>query len=180
LKKPHQSSLRKGRYSTPQTWYSVTTCIKDRQPLLVPDPFHPLFKPLLAQIVGDTIQWLHHQNYWQYKAFVVMPDHVHIIFVLGQKTNLSKAMNAFGKYTARKINGLSGKKGQVWQRGFYDHCLRNEDSYLRHLKYVWENPVRKGFVEKAEDWPFSEIEPAWRVVGTPKVRSPSGEGSYQQ
>ena len=158
---PHQTSLRKGRFSTPLAWYSVTSCIKDRQPLLVPDPFHPLVNDLPARIVENTIRWLHKEDRWQCKAFVIMPDHVHIVFVPGQKANLSKLMNSFGKNTAKRLNDLLGKKGRVWQKGFYDHCLRDEDAYIRHLKYVVENPVRKGFVDKPEDWPFSAIEPTW-------------------
>jgi len=159
--KPHQHLLRKQRTSIPDNWYSVTSCVKDRHPLLVPDPLNPLVDVQPATIIKETIRWLHQENRWQCKAYVVMPDHVHIIFILGQKSNLSDVMNSFGKYTARKLNDLLDKKGQVWQKGFYDHCLRKENSYLRHLNYIWENPVRKGLVDKPEDWPFSEIEPAW-------------------
>ena len=48
---------------------------------------------------------------------------------------------------------------RVWQHGFYDHCLRDENSYLKHLRYVIENPVRKGWVTRPEDWPYSAVKP---------------------
>lgn len=158
---PHQRALRIGRASIAGSWYSVTSCIAGRRPLLVPDKANPLAGATPARIVQSCIRWLHVNGRWQCKAYVVMPDHVHIVFELGGKQDLGGVMAAFGKYTARKLNTYLDRRGPVWQHGFYDHCLRQEQTYLRHLLYVVENPVRKGFVQCAEDWPFSEIEPEW-------------------
>ena len=158
---PHQRALRKGRISVTGSWYSVTSCIVRRKPLLVPDTANPLACAAPAWIVQTCIRWLHVNGRWQCKAYVVMPDHVHIVFELGSKQNLGNVMAAFGKYTARNLNTYLNRRGPVWQRGFYDHCLRHERTYLRHLRYVVENPVRKGFVQRTEDWPFSAIDPEW-------------------
>jgi putative transposase len=43
----------------------------------------------------------------------------------------------------------------IWQRGFFDHLLRSEESYGQKWNYVRENPVRAGLVTRAEDWPYS-------------------------
>jgi putative transposase len=43
----------------------------------------------------------------------------------------------------------------LWQRGFFDHLLRNSESYAQKWNYVWENPVRAGLASKVEDWPFA-------------------------
>ncbi|MBI3599544.1 MAG: transposase [Nitrospinae bacterium] len=158
---PHQSALRKGRISIPDMWYSVTSCIQGRRYLLIPDPLHPLEDTKPAQIIIECIRWLHEQKKWICKGYTVMPNHIHIVFVLGDNQSLSGVMASFGKYTARRINELTNDKGSVWQHGFYDHCLRNDESYVRHLRYIYENPVRKGWVQKPEDWPFSAIEPNW-------------------
>ena len=42
-----------------------------------------------------------------------------------------------------------------WQKGFFDHVLRSEESYEQKWRYVRENPVRAGLVYKAEDWPYA-------------------------
>jgi putative transposase len=42
----------------------------------------------------------------------------------------------------------------IWERSFWDHQLRNGDSYDVKWLYVRNNPVRHGLVEKADDWPF--------------------------
>ena len=160
-KGPHQSSLRKGRVNITGAWYSVTSCIDKKRALLVPDPFHPLLDVRPAKIIEDCIRWLHEHNHWTCKGYVVMPYHVHMIFELGSDHTLSNVISSFGKFTARNLNELLERKGRVWQHGFYDHCLRKEESFIRHLRYIYENPVRKGWVQNAEDWPFSSIESDW-------------------
>lgn len=159
--KPHQSSLRKERMSIPGRCYAVTSCTDGKIPLLMPDSLHFAADVRPARTIEGCIRWLHEQKRWDCKGYVVMPDHVHIIFLLGEVQTLSSVMSSFGQYTAKKLNELLEKKGRIWQHGFYDHCLRDEESYLRHLRYVYENPVRKGYVQNPEDWPFSAINPDW-------------------
>jgi hypothetical protein len=43
----------------------------------------------------------------------------------------------------------------VWQRGFFDHILRSEESYRQKWNYVRDNPVRAGLVANANDWPYA-------------------------
>ena len=84
-----------------------------------------------------------------------MPEHVHVIAELQEGWNLSKIMNTFKSFTARGINEHLGQSGQVWQRGYYDHALRRDESWEAVVRYALENPVRKGFVKQCEDWPWS-------------------------
>jgi putative transposase len=48
---------------------------------------------------------------------------------------------------------IGGRTG-LWQRGFFDHILRNSESYSQKWDYVCENPVRAGLVRTADEWPF--------------------------
>ena len=58
------------------------------------------------------------------------------------------------------LTRVSGNGSGFWQDGFFDHLIRNSESYGQKWAYVHENPVRKGMVAKAEDWPFGgEIVP---------------------
>ena len=45
--------------------------------------------------------------------------------------------------------------GTLWQRGFFDHVLRSDESYAPKWNYVRENPVRAGLVRDADAWPFA-------------------------
>lgn len=90
-----------------------------------------------------------------------MSDHIHMVIALGEKQTLSGVMNSFESYTAREINRLQNTKGRFWQKGFYDHQLRNDESLIRHLRYIYENPVRKGYVDEPQHWPYGAILPSW-------------------
>jgi putative transposase len=46
------------------------------------------------------------------------------------------------------------KKRPLWQPGFFDHVLRNDESYSQKWEYVRENPVRAGLVARADEWPY--------------------------
>jgi len=46
------------------------------------------------------------------------------------------------------------EKRLVWQPGFFDHILRNDESYSQKWQYVYENPVRTGLVESPDQWPY--------------------------
>jgi len=43
----------------------------------------------------------------------------------------------------------------IWQRGFFDHVLRSDESYAEKWEYVRENPVRAGLVRIADEWPYA-------------------------
>ena len=64
---------------------------------------------------------------------------------------------------AQWVNGLkraismalgATKKRPLWQPGFFDHVLRNDESYSQKWEYVRENPVRAGLVVRADEWPY--------------------------
>jgi REP element-mobilizing transposase RayT len=94
-----------------------------------------------------------------------MPDHVH--FFCRAELNarpLSELMAFWKSYTSRKINALERPRSSpaattLWQREFFDHVLRSNESYAEKWNYVRENPVRAGLVQSADDWPYAgEIE----------------------
>ncbi len=86
--------------------------------------------------------------------YVIMPDHVHLFvrgaddFVLGRWVGLLK--QCLGKVIRSPESA-----GTLWQRGFFDHVLRSEESYAEKWNYVRENPARAGFVRDADAWPYA-------------------------
>ena len=95
--------------------------------------------------------------------YVIMPDHLHVFvsgphefslrqwgrmlkLVLGRATRLGWAL--------RRSAPTSSALLEIWERGFFDHVIRNEESYAQKWEYVRENPVRAGLVERPEDWPY--------------------------
>jgi len=111
--------------------------------------------------VIDTLRWLDARGRIRCHAYVVMPDHLHAVVELGDGFVLAEVMRTFGSYTARALNRLQARKGPVWQAGFYDHQIRDDAGHQRQMRYIAHNPVRKGWVERWDGWPWVAIEPRW-------------------
>ncbi|QBG46429.1 hypothetical protein EGM51_03090 [Verrucomicrobia bacterium S94] len=83
---------------------------------------------------------------WVY-LLVLMPDHLHTIMSFSCQTGMQKPLANWKRYTCIK-------RGIKWQRDFFDHRLRNDESYMEKASYIRMNPVRAGLCEKPEDWPY--------------------------
>jgi putative transposase len=95
--------------------------------------------------------------------YVIMPDHVHL-FVRGpDDSKLGRWMGTLKQFLAKAVARKKRPK-PLWQRQFFDHVLRSDESYGQKWNYVRDNPVRAGLVAKAEDWPYAgEIIPIDRI-----------------
>ena len=107
----------------------------------------------LAEIAVNEINHCASDGFLENHAWVVMPDHIHWLLTL-RKGNLGNCLQTFKSRSARAINMLSGTCGPVWQSGFYDHCLRDDEDLLKQARYLALNPVRRGLVSRIEDYPF--------------------------
>lgn len=125
--------------------YFVTFCTHQRKPCLATDAFHAAFIRFGQRAERDFNVAV--------GRYVIMPDHVHL-FVCGDADFILGRWVGALKQTLAKAVHLSRSSGQIWQEGFFDHVLRNDESYSQKWNYVYENPVRAGLVSRAEDWPY--------------------------
>ncbi len=92
---------------------------------------------------------------------MIMPDHVH--FFASPASRKARDLSSFvkaWKYRTGKEIRQSGLVAFSWQKEFFDHLLRNSESYGDKWLYVRANPVRAGFAARPEDWPYQgEIHP---------------------
>ena len=87
-------------------------------------------------------------------AYVLMPDHLHLFVVVdAERLTLSEWMKSL-KNSLSKVLREKCASSPHWQKGFFDHILRSEDSYSEKWDYVRENPVRAALVKHWRDWPF--------------------------
>jgi REP element-mobilizing transposase RayT len=94
---------------------------------------------------------------WRIGRFVIMPDHVHFFCAeqpAGAKRTLTQFMDYWKEWTSKGLSAACSLSQPVWQRQFFDHVLRHEESYSEKWSYVRDNPVRAGLVERWEDWPY--------------------------
>jgi len=99
-------------------------------------------------------------------AWVVLPDHLHAVWTLPAddadfstrwtliKRGFSARIAAGESRSASRI--AKGERG-IWQRRFWEHTIRDEADFRRHVDYVHFNPVKHGLVGNAWDWPFSSF-----------------------
>jgi len=113
-----------------------------------------------ALVVLNAIRWIHDSGCFIVDAAVVMPDHLHLVGQLGDGT-LSKVVHSFKSYTANVLS-KAGVESPVWQRGYHDHGLRDDEDYRVKVRYVLQNPLRAGLVSRVEDYPYLML-PEWWV-----------------
>lgn len=86
--------------------------------------------------------------------YCFMPDHVHLLVQNGKQSDLIRFINSYKSWTTR-VAWRYGFEGSVWQRSFYDHLLRDDESVERHIRYIIENPVRAGIVDTWIEYPYT-------------------------
>src|SRR5262249_34754204 len=145
---PHARRLRSGRLSVPWQTYFVTKCTETRRPLLA--------VPETAEIVIQSWAFDRKQGELKLLAFVVMPDHYHVVFTLLPEQSLANLMRRVGSFTANQIRQALDVNHPIWHNGgFYDRACRDDAKVLEIAEYIHRNPVRRGLVRRAEDWPYS-------------------------
>ena len=99
-------------------------------------------------------------------AIVILPDHLHCLWTLPQgdtdyitrwrliKSNFSRSIPQ--TELRNRTNVKRGERG-IWQRRYWEHLIRNNEDYQRHVDYIHWNPVKHGHVQKVADWPWSSF-----------------------
>ena len=135
------------RYPNEGFPYLVTTNVKDRQPLFV--------EHSCCQIVIDGIRFLRTCLGHRVHAYVLMPDHVHLVVTPRESSNISQIMHSLKLRTAREIGILLGSKGGIWQARFYERALRTPKDAEEAILYVHDNPMKAGLADRPEDYDWS-------------------------
>lgn len=117
----------------------------------------PLIKnPILADVVEEAL-WFGYGDRYILEAYVIMPDHVHLLLTPLFDWDLSKILQGIKGYTSKNINKLLNRKGSFWQDESFDHLVRNEVGWLEKFYYIHHNPVKAGLVDMPEDYEYSSL-----------------------
>ena len=95
----------------------------------------------IADIVANSIHHFDRERY-DILAWCVMPNHVHVVLRPKNKHKLEDIAHSWKSFTAHEINKITGSEGEVWQREYYDHLIRDDEEYQRIIDYVLDNPVK--------------------------------------
>lgn len=151
----------------------------DRDAIYVDDADREAFLDVLGRVVAATR--------WRVHAFVLMPNHYHLL-VETPEPNLSRGMRQLNGVYTQRVNVRHGRTGHVFQ-GRFKGILVERDAHLLELcRYIVLNPVRAGLVSAPGDWPFSSYRataglaspPAWLETGWTLDQLESARGSRTQ
>ena len=140
-----------------------------------------LCTPDNAECVRQAFREVMRHHPFQIDAFVLLPDHLHCIWTLPpQDRDFSTRWRLIKSHFSRgcraacpsAITASRRKKQEqaIWQRRFWEHWLRDDEDFDRHVEYIHYNPVKHGLAPATRDWPYSSfhryvrdgiIDPEW-------------------
>lgn len=107
----------------------------------------------VAEMVKAAL--LHHDgDKYQLVAWVIMPNHVHLLLIPAAGVHLPDILHSIKSFTAQQANKLLDRSGAFWQRESFDRYIRNERHFRNVIEYIEENPVKAGLCKTAGEWPF--------------------------
>jgi putative transposase len=104
-----------------------------------------------AELLERTILDYRDQGKFLLHAFVIMPDHLHVLITPAPDVSLEKAM----QYIKGGFSFRLKSKSEVWMRSFNESQIQTADKFRNCVRYIVENPVRRGLVSRAEAYPYS-------------------------
>ena len=155
------------RFQKAETLHFITFSCFHRLPLLE--------SPGARETVEALLEQTRARHQARVYAYVLMPEHVHLLVNEPPRIVLAQFLKAFKQITSRK---LRGPREKFWQDRYDDSNVYGEKARSEITRYIHRNPVRRGLVEKPEDWPWSsfrhyaagakgtvEIESQWTAFG---------------
>ncbi|PYK59234.1 MAG: transposase [Verrucomicrobia bacterium] len=114
-----------------------------------------LRQPTVADLAAGALRYFEGKRY-TLSAWVIMPNHVHVVVRPEATHTLSSILQSWKSYTASEANKLLNRVGQhFWQKESYDHWIRDDAEKARFVAYVENNPVAAGLCAQPEDWLWS-------------------------
>jgi putative transposase len=161
----HQSQLKMSKYIraySPGACYFFSVVTYQRRRILTDAPNREFLRLAIKQVQSEYP--------FAIDAWVLMPDHMHCMWTLPEgdadfskrwgliKAGFSKQVNAFSdRSEIRSASREKHRESTLWQRRFWEHRIRDQEDFNRHIDYIHWNPVKHGLVERVVDWPYSSF-----------------------
>jgi putative transposase len=120
--------------------YFVTICCAERS-------LNQLCTPQIASTIFESVEFRQNRGDWFVHLLLLMPDHLHALISFPRDREMKKIVSNWKEVLAKKA-------GIRWQRDFFDHRLRAEESFDEKAHYIRMNPLRKGLVARPAEWEF--------------------------
>jgi len=141
----NQATLRRQRWSISDQTQFVTIVTRRRTPLFAEFD--------TARRVIDEMRRIDEQRTVLSLAWVLMPDHLHWLFVLRERADLGVVMHDFKSRSGATVNRIRGRRTSVWQSGYQYRAVQRDAELQRLGRYIVGNPVRARLVGRLGDYP---------------------------
>ncbi len=135
------------RYQQARCLHFITFSCHHRDPLLS--------TPQVRDVFEQTLERVRRWYGFFVSGYVVMPEHVHLLISEPERGTLSTALQMLKQNTAHQLRPPEGSP--FWQPRYYDFNVWSDDKRIEKLRYIHRNPVKRGLVERPEDWPWSSF-----------------------
>jgi putative transposase len=101
------------------------------------------------------VQTLYHyrrEGRYLLHAFVVMPDHVHLLLTPAINVTIERCVQFIKSGYWRELGSIIGRKSEIWERGFTDHRIRDSQGFFHHQNYIHRNPVERRIVLEPSEY----------------------------
>ena len=139
------------RNFVPGGTYFFTLTLRDRRQTLLTD---------CVDALREAMRATHALNPWTTDAIVVLPDHLHMIWTLpdGDAAYAQRIRMIKSRFTLLlREAGLWSATESPWQARYWEHTIRDDLDFERHVDYIHFNPVKHGYAKAVADWPHSSF-----------------------
>ena len=155
------------RGATSSTTYFITAGTFCKKNLLQSDRMAELFCQTMFRYRAEGKFLLH--------AFVVMPDHIHLLMTVPQGLTLERVVQFIKGGFSHQAGIVTRAVGPFWQKSFVDRRVRGLEEFETYLKYIHQNPVRAGLVSSAEKFRYCSMNRRFAMDELPQWLKPQPE-----
>ncbi len=151
-----QKPMHYRRIQHPGACYFFTLVTYQRQPLLTQKNIDRLRLAFKREMQNRP---------FNIEAIVILPDHLHTLWIENDNdystrwSNIKRFFSIGCEQSLSKISNSRQNKREknIWQRRFWEHTIRDQQDWQKHMDYIHYNPVKHGYVEAPVDWPYSSF-----------------------
>jgi REP-associated tyrosine transposase len=141
------------------TTYFITICAHMQQNLFQRNE--------VAELMLATLFKYRDAGEFELHEYVVMPNHIHLLLALNDQQRLGRVIQLIKGGFSHSLRENEIIFPVVWQQRYHDRRVRDANDFAEFSQYIRQNPVRKGLVENAEDYPYSS---AGKRIGVPGLK----------
>jgi putative transposase len=120
----------------------------------------------------ETLLEYRRQGKFLLHEFVVMPNHMHVLLTAAEGVTLERSVQFIKGGFSHRAGKQLEMRGEIWQRGYVDHRIRDARDFASHREYIRQNPVKAHFADFPEGYAYSSAFPGFGLDEAPQGLKP--------